>query len=194
MDLVTDLRTARRRRGMTQREVAEAMGTTQSAIARLEGHHTSPRLSTLTAYATLVGVDLAAGPPDLLDRCVADIRDALAEEDADGALRALVQFVDDATSAEQVDEVLRREPPSSGDRRWDAAVAAAAAWVARRRGCATPGWTAAPSRFLDGPWFPAADVLGRRLSAGLAAHLLVAAPPEFFGRGVVIDAETLRSV
>lgn len=195
MNSVMDsLREARRQRGLTQREVAEVMGTTQSAVARMEGGGVSPRLGTVSAYAAVVGSELTAGPPDLLGECVEHVRRALALDDPDTALRALVQFIDDALRVTSVDAVLLREPPSSGDRRWDAAVAAAAAWVARRRACDAPGWTAAPSRFLDGPWFPVADVLGRPLSAALAAHLLAAAPVEFFGRGVIIDAATLESV
>ncbi len=179
---------------MTQREVGESMGTTQSAVARLEGGHASPRLETLQSYAAAVGSVLTAGVRDVLAGCAASVRKSLAEGDADAALRALLQSVDDASGIDRVEEVLRREPPTTGDRRWDAALAAAAAWVARHREVESPGWAAAPSRFLDGPWFPVEDVLGRPISAQLAAHLLAVAPVEFFGRGVVIDADTLRSV
>ena len=48
---------ARMNTGMTQAEIAEKMGTTQSAIARLEsgkGPH-SPSLSTLRKYARALG-------------------------------------------------------------------------------------------------------------------------------------------
>lgn len=51
---------ARMNTGMTQAEIAERMGTTQSAIARLEsgkGPH-SPSLSTLRKYATALGCRL----------------------------------------------------------------------------------------------------------------------------------------
>jgi len=188
------LREAREERGLTQREIAEAMGTTQSAVARMESGGVSPRLVTVSAYAAAVGSELTAGPPDLLGKCVEGVRQALAHDGADAALRALLQFIDDASRVPSVDAVFLREPPSTGDRRWDAAVAAGAAWVARRRGCDALGWAAAPSRFLDGPWFPAADILGRPLSAALAAHLLAVAPVEFFGRGVIIDPTTLESV
>lgn len=192
--VIAQLRQARRDRGMTQREVAQAMGTTQSAVARLEGEQASPRLATLRAYATAVDGWVTLGVPDLLHECAEGVEAAVAASDADAALRSVIQFVDDAGATDQLDEVLRREPRSTGDRRWDAAIAAAAAWVARRRGTDAPGWTAAPSRFLDGPWFPVADVLGRPPSARLAAYLLAVAPADFFGRGVIIDADTLQSV
>ena len=50
---------ARARAGLTQDAVAECMGTTKSAISRLEaaGKHT-PSLATLQRYAKAVGCDL----------------------------------------------------------------------------------------------------------------------------------------
>lgn len=50
---------ARARAGLTQDVVAERMGTTKSAVSRLEsaGKHT-PSLSTLRRYAIAVGCDL----------------------------------------------------------------------------------------------------------------------------------------
>ncbi|MCY7319412.1 MAG: helix-turn-helix domain-containing protein [Ramlibacter sp.] len=51
--------TARARAGLTQDVVAERMGTTKSAISRLEsaGRHT-PSLATLKRYASAVGCEL----------------------------------------------------------------------------------------------------------------------------------------
>lgn len=193
-DLVTQLRHARISRGLTQQAVAEQMGTTQSAIARLESGGTSPRLSTLEAYGWVVGGDLEVASPDVLADVASAVASALSRGDPDAALRALIQFVTDTTHVSDLDAALRREPTSTGDRRWDAAIAAAVAWVARGRDASALSWTAAPSKYLDGPWFPVADVLGRPLSAALAAYLLSVAPADFFGRGVIIDPSTLESV
>jgi DNA-binding XRE family transcriptional regulator len=57
--LVRELLGARMRAGLTQEEVAEAMGTTKSAVSRLEaaGKH-SPSVSTLKKYAQAVGCDV----------------------------------------------------------------------------------------------------------------------------------------
>lgn len=41
--------------GLTQEALAERMGTTQSAIARLEGGRVSPSVETLRKYAKAVG-------------------------------------------------------------------------------------------------------------------------------------------
>ena len=57
--LVSQMLKARERAGLTQDVVAERMGTTKSAISRLEsaGKH-APSLSTLKRYARAVGCEL----------------------------------------------------------------------------------------------------------------------------------------
>lgn len=57
--VVNQLLTARTKAGLTQDAVAERMGTTKSAISRLEsaGKHT-PSLDTLKRYAEAVGCEL----------------------------------------------------------------------------------------------------------------------------------------
>ena len=57
--VIDQLLKARARAGLTQDAVAELMGTTKSAVSRLEsaGKHT-PSLSTLRRYAQAVGCDL----------------------------------------------------------------------------------------------------------------------------------------
>lgn len=57
-ELVYRLRTEA---GLTQAELAERVGTTQSAIARMEGGGTRPTLETLEKVATAVGADLVVG-------------------------------------------------------------------------------------------------------------------------------------
>ena len=58
-EVVSQLLTARTRAGLTQDAVAELMGTTKSAVSRLEsaGRHV-PSLSTLKRYAQAVGCEL----------------------------------------------------------------------------------------------------------------------------------------
>lgn len=57
--LVRELLAARSRAGLTQEQVAEAMGTTKSAVSRLEavGKH-SPSVTTLKKYAQAVGCEV----------------------------------------------------------------------------------------------------------------------------------------
>ncbi len=47
--------------GLTQSELAERMGTTQSAIARMEGGGSRPSFETLEKLAAAVGADLVVG-------------------------------------------------------------------------------------------------------------------------------------
>ena len=52
--------------GLTQAELAERMGTTQSAIARMEGGGVRPTLETLEKLARAIGSDLVVGvAPDI---------------------------------------------------------------------------------------------------------------------------------
>lgn len=57
-ELVHRLRTEA---GLTQAELAERMGTTQSAIARMEGGGVRPTLETLEKLAAAVGGELVVG-------------------------------------------------------------------------------------------------------------------------------------
>jgi transcriptional regulator with XRE-family HTH domain len=58
--LVRMLARARDQAGITQAELARRIGTTQSAVARLEGAERDPRLSTVVRYAQIVGRELIA--------------------------------------------------------------------------------------------------------------------------------------
>jgi transcriptional regulator with XRE-family HTH domain len=65
------VRTARRDAGLTQKELAERMGTTQSAVARLEAKGANPRLKTLEKAVRATGrhldVEVSDFPPGNID-------------------------------------------------------------------------------------------------------------------------------
>jgi DNA-binding XRE family transcriptional regulator len=54
-DMARELIEARSRAGLTQSDVAQRMGTTQSVIARLEGGKGTPSMRTVQRYAQAVG-------------------------------------------------------------------------------------------------------------------------------------------
>lgn len=54
-DMARELIAARGRAGLTQADVAQRMGTTQSVIARLEGGKRIPSMRTVQRYAQAVG-------------------------------------------------------------------------------------------------------------------------------------------
>jgi transcriptional regulator with XRE-family HTH domain len=62
-ELVFRLRTEA---GLTQAELAQRMGTTQSAIARIEGGGSRPTLETLERLAAAVGKEFVVGVGDSL--------------------------------------------------------------------------------------------------------------------------------
>ena len=54
-DVARELIAARSRAGLTQNDVAQRMGTTQSVVARLEGGKGVPSMRTVQRYAQAVG-------------------------------------------------------------------------------------------------------------------------------------------
>ena len=99
----TMIRDARREAGLTQAELAARLGTTQSAIARLERADSNPRVATLEAALAAAGWQLElvtmAGPPDVDESL---IREALRRTPAerlryhDAARRSIAELVRDA--------------------------------------------------------------------------------------------------
>lgn len=63
--LAFEIRRLRETRGLSQRELAEKVGTTQSAIARLEAGNISPSLPTLDRIADALGAELTVAFTDL---------------------------------------------------------------------------------------------------------------------------------
>ena len=59
--LAEALVSARTAANLTQAELARQLGTTQSAVARLEGGRVSPSLATLRRYAEATGTRLLVG-------------------------------------------------------------------------------------------------------------------------------------
>ncbi|WP_112140543.1 helix-turn-helix domain-containing protein [Glycomyces dulcitolivorans] len=194
---VERLRTERLSRRLSQADLAARIGTTQSAVARLESGDADPRLSTLERYANAVGaamvVESAHGPS--LDATATAVRLALSGGDPNDALRHVIQFLDDVRGADAaaVRRSMRVEPDTTGDRRWDALLAGVAEYASRRARTPVPGWATAPGRFLKRFWFVIEDLLGRP-APGLAALAFADAPPELANRGVFLDRSSLESV
>ncbi len=63
--IATEIHELREKRGLSQRELAERLGTTQSAVARLEAGNVSPSLPTLDRVAEALGVELVVSFVDL---------------------------------------------------------------------------------------------------------------------------------
>lgn len=198
-ELLERLRETRQSKSLSQRTVAERMGTSQPAVARLENGGADPRLGTVVRYADAVGAGIQVAADTGVD--VPARADAVADAlDDDGdvgvALRHVIQLLDDLNRLRDDPDTLavslRREPPRTGDRRFDALIAAVCERVAHQAGLPAPAWTAAPSRFLEQWWFPVVDTLGR-LPEGLACYALASSPPELAARGIFLDPGILES-
>jgi transcriptional regulator with XRE-family HTH domain len=61
VDVIDDLAVRRRAAGLSQTEVAARMGTSQSAVARLEAGRDDVRVSTLERYAQALGLTVRFG-------------------------------------------------------------------------------------------------------------------------------------
>ena len=95
------VREARRRAGLTQRELAERAGTTQSAIARLESGRNSPSFEQVERLLKLCGfsmvVSLATYDDSHLVQAKANLRRTVDERIADNA--AGLRFADELREA-----------------------------------------------------------------------------------------------
>lgn len=192
MDRLVELR---QERGLTQSEVAARLGTSQPVIARLEAGGRDPRLSTLERYARVLGVDLdlrATSSAGLVSSLAERIRARLVREaeSPTTTFREVIQFIDDAADVDGVElrRALKREPLSTGDRRWDAVVASAVDWVSSVGGITPPRWTSAARWRLPKP--------GWVLSPHERLHGLIRdeTPEEFARHGVYVDQASLVSV
>lgn len=196
---VAQLRAARLRKGVSQADVAVAIGTTQSAVARLEADQSDPRLGTVRRYAEALGLRLTFAPATTHDPSLAgtadDVRAALANGDPDQALRHVIQFLDDVQrlAAAVRPRAVTDEPATTASPQWDALLAGIAEYAGLRFGFPVPGWAAAPGRFLHRFWFVIEDVIGRPMP-GLAALAFVKSPSPLASRGVFLDGDSLLSV
>ncbi|MGZ5294171.1 MAG: helix-turn-helix domain-containing protein [Actinomycetota bacterium] len=93
MDAGTLIREARRRAGLTQAELAERLGTTQSAIARLERGATEPSYERVARAVDACGLELV---PQLLHA-----------DDADWSVASLNLTVDPDTRVRRHQAALR---------------------------------------------------------------------------------------
>jgi transcriptional regulator with XRE-family HTH domain len=95
------VREARKRACLTQRELAERAGTTQSAIARLESGRTSPSFDSVLRLIRLCGfrLDVALDPYDDSDVAQAEALLRMSVDERVEHVLAAVAFAEDLRAA-----------------------------------------------------------------------------------------------
>ena len=104
---------------------------------------------------------------------------------------ALAEFVDSFLAAPDRDAryaAIETSPPLCGDTRIDALAGAIAEYLAKQHRLGrVPGWTSAPCRRLDEPWFTTSST-----SPGMREFLTFSSPGEFRWRNIFTEERPLR--
>jgi transcriptional regulator with XRE-family HTH domain len=196
VDSATLVRDARRRAALTQAGLAHRAGTAQSAVAAYETGARNPSLATLERLlqACDQDLDLVARPrmrrgAAALAELAVTIREDLADGEEQNATRLLFGFADDfrASSRPGRGALIEDEPASTGDPRFDAALAATAEFFAAEGGIEVPGWVDGPDRFVEPWWFIASR-------PAFHAYTLAHTPATFARHGVFIAREVFARV
>ena len=183
--------TARRQSGLTQAQMAKIAKTTQSAIAAYEAGRREPTVPVLQRMLEATGHNLViAFEADENIYRIADLaRDIRKTPSKNGErrLRLVFEFLRDVNESQQLSLRFAVEPMATGDRRFDALLAAITEDSCVRGGVAPPSWVFANKRFLDEAWW-VSNLKSAR------AQALVNTPASFRRRGVMIDRHDLVAV
>ena len=183
--------TARRQSGLTQAQMAKIAKTTQSAIAAYEAGRREPTVPVLQRMLEATGHNLViAFEADENIYRIADLARDIRKTPAKNGerrLRLVFEFLRDVNESQQLSLRFAVEPMATGDRRFDALLAAITEDSCVRGGVAPPSWVFANKRFLDEAWW-VSNLKSARVQA------LVNAPASFRRRGVMIDRHDLVAV
>ena len=204
------IRDARRAAALTQLELARGARTAQPAVAAYESGTRTPTLGTLERLLGACGHDVEVLARPRLRRgavALAELAQSIAQDLREGreqdAVRLLFGFADDFRGSTRAGRIalIREEPPSTGDTRFDAALAGLAEFfaaeriplgsIAARAGSAPisaaetlpiPEWVDGPTRFVEPWWF-----LTSR--PAFHAYTLANTPAVFARHGVFVARE-----
>lgn len=183
------LREARDRAGLTQQQLAQLAGTSQSAVAAYEAGTRQPTLPVLMRMVRASGHTLECDVrPDPRVFSLADLAERLRSTDDEARrIRLVLEFLRGADDdGHPLPLLVSREPEPTGDQRYDALLAALAEDLCIHAGIAPPRWVCLPGRFLDHAWWMSELPSAR-------ARALVHTPASYRRRGVMIDRHDLRA-
>ena len=191
MDCYT-LRANRQATGLSLAAMARVIGTSATNLSAYERGAKHPRPATVQRMvaATHAGADSPIYRHRLVTvpAAAAAIRSGLRHSWTTGDLLRIVRELRSNAKHLVTDEdraLFYAEPSTTGDRRWDALLAAVTEMDALRTGTPVPSW--ARGHELPHLWFVGAQ-------PSTHAHSLVHTPSSLAVRGIVLDGASLESV
>jgi transcriptional regulator with XRE-family HTH domain len=185
IDAASQLRFARRRAKISQREVARRAVTSSATLSRYESGSLTPNVAT---YNRLIRacLPLSRRWPSLaaLAPFMAQVLDS---HGSSAAWRLAAEVLDDEQlgTASETALVIADNPAPTGDSRVDGLMAALAEHLALHRQIAVPGWTEDSTRVAR-PWWFVAE------SPAWIPTSLRESPPSFARRGIFVTAGALE--
>lgn len=191
MTVIPLLRGARLRARLTQSALSTRSGIAQSALSQIESGEHAPNWATVERILKSTGSSLVAIPTRRSDVSTVSqqIASAIAVSDEQAAVRHFIQLNDDLAAEHGATRfaLTISEPPTTGSKRWDAALAALASHRLSEEGLPQPDWALSPARRLGKAWTFGSG----RYPVSVPRENV---PAAFLDRGVLIDRETLESV
>ncbi|MGH2744420.1 MAG: helix-turn-helix domain-containing protein [Thermoleophilaceae bacterium] len=187
------VRRARAETGLSVRALAVAAGVAASTVHRIEKAELEPTVDLLRRILEAAGMHLRIEPE--LDYAASlvglarSIREDVASQNHTWPIRKTAELVTRFRHADpdKRHRMITAEPPSTGDQRWDAFVAAVAEWLAVQHGLETPGWAHNRNRYLRRGWWITP-------MASMRAWEYAGSPASFKNRGVYVHRESLVNV
>jgi transcriptional regulator with XRE-family HTH domain len=183
------IRRARHAAGLTQGQLAALAGTSQSAIAAYESGAREPTLPVMDRMIRASGHVLSVTiEPDPRVFRLADLADQIrATDDEQRRMRLVFEFLRGAQEDGRPVQLLgAAEPGPTGDRRFDALLAAIAEDLCVHADIPPPSWVNDPDRYLDGFWWVSNLPSAR-------ARAVVHTPASYRRRGVMLDRHDLAA-
>jgi transcriptional regulator with XRE-family HTH domain len=196
MGTIDLIKNARQAAGITQAQMASRAGTAQPAVAAYESGARTPTIATLARLLDACEHDLEIRAHPRVRRGAASleqlapiITEDLEHDREQDAVRLLFGFADDFRGSSPPGKIalLQQEPPSTGDARFDAALAGTAEFFAREGQIPAPNWVEDPRRFVEPWWFVASK-------PAFEAYVLAHTPAVFARHGVFIAREVFDRV
>ncbi len=180
---------------MSQAEVAKALSSTQSAIARLETAKHEPGVSLVFRYADVLGENLDLSIANWSSYSVTNIsigiRKLLIQNppDFDMAFRLVTELITQwkRTKEDKRLDLVKQRPVTTGDKRYDAFLGGVVEQLCLDDNLESPSWVSNSEYFLDKFfWLTSIE--------NLKAITMADTPAALSYRGVFVDASSLESV